>query len=192
MISPETASDATLAALGKGFSAATVHRAAELARGCGMTSAWFFMLGGPDETEDTAEQTVAFAERSLDWPGNVAVFTTGIRVLPGTALEQRAREEGVIAPEDDLVAPAFYFSPRVEEGWLLQRVNHAVARRSAIVHTAEQDKSAYGRTFEGALSLLRVAPPYWRFLPHMLAVPGLRFMRLHFPSVGVGLAGHGS
>lgn len=184
MISAEAASDASLEGLGKGFSSTEVHRAAELARGCGMVSAWFFLLGGPGETRATADQTVTFVEKKLAWPGNLAVLTTGIRILPGTALARRAIQEGLVSASDDLVYPAFYLSPQVEEDYVLGRVNRAIGERSAIVHTAEQDTSAYSRTVEHILSLLKVAPPYWRFLPQMLAAPGLRFVRSRYPSVG--------
>ncbi|MBI4917057.1 MAG: cobalamin B12-binding domain-containing protein [Acidobacteria bacterium] len=172
MLSPESACDATLASLQKGFTAEHVARTAEAARGAGIPSNWFFLLGGPDETEATAEETVSFIERRIDWPGSAAVVATGVRVLPGSAVARRAVAEGVVAPDDDLARPTFYLSPAVTEAWLVARVNRAVLARPNVVHTAEQG----GRT-EGALTRvlagLGVAPRHWRFLPRLVGFPPL-------------------
>ena len=97
MVSAESASDRMLSRLGKGYTSAHVHRTRDATRDSGMVSLWFFMLGGPGETEATVEETVSFAERQLDWKGCLAIFFTGIRVLPGTEIEQIAKAEGQIA-----------------------------------------------------------------------------------------------
>jgi len=177
MITPETASDVMLRSLRKGFTREHVRRTAELARECGIASAWFFMLGGPGETRETVEETVSFVERHLSWGGCVSIFTTGIRLLPGTELARRAVAEGHLAPEQDLAAPAFYLSPEADEEWILARINRAIGRCPAVVHAAEEGGSAYERVVDRALGLLGVAPPYWRFLPLLLRVPPVPLLR---------------
>ncbi|MFZ5787716.1 MAG: B12-binding domain-containing radical SAM protein [Acidobacteriota bacterium] len=176
MLSPESASDEVLAALGKGFSAMDVARAADAARSAAMPSGWFFMLGGPGETERSADETMSFIERKLDWPGTLVIVTTGIRVLPGSALAPRAVAEGTLDPADDLARPTFYLSPRVTQEALLARVNAAVDRRPNVVHAAEQD-SVTERAVARALAASGVAPPAWRFLPAVLRWRPLRAWR---------------
>jgi radical SAM superfamily enzyme YgiQ (UPF0313 family) len=180
MVTPESASDAMLRGLRKGFGSDTVRRTARLARQSGIASAWFFMLGGPGESRETVEETVSFVERHLDWAGCVAIFMTGVRVLPGTALARQGRREGWLAPEADLAEPTFYLSPAVDEEWILARIGRALARNPAIVHAAEEGGSTYERLVDRALCLLGVAPPYWRFLPLLLRVPPVPALRRRY------------
>jgi radical SAM superfamily enzyme YgiQ (UPF0313 family) len=71
----------------------------------------FLLLGAPGETRETVMQSLTFA-RSLGLDG--LKVTVGIRIYPGTPLARRAVEEGVIAPEDDLLFPRFYLAPGLE------------------------------------------------------------------------------
>ncbi len=177
MISPEAASDVMLRNLRKGFGVERVHETARLARASGIASAWLFMLGGPGETRDTVEETVSFVERHLNWRGCLTIFMTGIRVLPGTDLARAAVQEGFFPPDRDLAAPTFYFSPHVDERWVLARINRAIARCPAIVHAAEEGQSKCEHAVDRMLGALRIAPPYWRFLPLLLRVPPLPALR---------------
>lgn len=72
------------------------------------------MLGGPGETRETVQQSLAFAESlQLD---SMRV-TAGIRIYPGTSLRERAIHEGVIHEEDDLLTPRFYMAAGLAD-WL--------------------------------------------------------------------------
>ncbi len=184
MITPEAANDSMLRNLHKGFSMENVLRTAQLARESGIHSTWFFMLGGPGETRDTVEQTLAFAERELSGGKFLSIFMTGIRILPGTDLARSAMAEGYLQPDVDLAQPVFYFSPQVSEHWMLNRINRAVAAHPNIVHAAEEGGSGLERLFNRTLHLLGVAPPYWRFLPLFLRIPPLPMLRRRYPSVG--------
>lgn len=177
IITPEAASDVMLRSLRKGFTVERVHRTARLARESGIASAWFFMLGGPGETEQTVEETVSFVERHLNWRGCLSIFMTGIRILPGTDLAQTALGEKSLPPESDLAAPAFYFSPQVDEEWVLARIRRAIERWPGIVHGAEEGHSTCQRVVDRGLCALGVAPPYWRFLPTLLSLPPLPALR---------------
>jgi radical SAM superfamily enzyme YgiQ (UPF0313 family) len=177
MITPESASPAILRRLGKGFGVADIRRTVDAARASVMASMWFFLLGGPGETRETVEETVAFVERHLDWPGCIVLFMTGLRVLPGTALAEETVREGAVAADCDLARPTFYLSPAVDEAWALGRINQAMRRCPAIVHAAEEGLSTSERLMDRTLAALGVAPPYWRFLPVMLRVPPLPALR---------------
>jgi radical SAM superfamily enzyme YgiQ (UPF0313 family) len=184
MITPEAANDSMLRNLRKGFTMEHVRRTAQLARESGIRSTWFFMLGGPGETRDTVEETIAFVERELSGGRCLSIFMTGIRILPGTDLARSAIAAGYLQADVDLAQPVFYFSPQVSEHWMLDRINRAVATHPNIVHAAEEGGSGVERLFNRTLHLLGVAPPYWRFLPIFLRIPPLPMLRRRYPSVG--------
>ena len=177
VVTPDSASESMLQTLRKGFGVAEVRRAAELTREIGLPSTWFFLLGGPGETEETVEETVSFAEEHLNAPGFLTIFLTGLRLLPGTPLTQQAIAEGSLSPDHDLCEPTFYFSPELDEQWVINRVNQAIARCPTIVHGAEQNGSRFERAFNRALYWLGFAPPYYRFLGNFLRIPPLPALR---------------
>ena len=184
MITPEAGNDTMLRNLRKGFDMADVRRTARLARESGIASAWFFMLGGPGETRETVEETLAFVEGTLGWRRCLTIVMTGIRILPGTELARAAVEEGYLAGDRDLAEPTFYLSPLVSEGWMLDRVNRTINRCPGVVHAADEGGAIYGRLLPRALFRLGVAPPYWRFLPWLLRLPPLPTLRRLRPAVG--------
>jgi len=188
MVSPDAASDTTLAALEKGFTVRDVRRAARLAKASGMRSAWFFVLGGPGETQETIDETLRFIETELNDPRSLSILITGIRVLPGTRMADLALHEGAVARDHDYAAPTFYVSPDVEETWIVDRVQRALRTNPGIVHAAEQGISKWEDVFNAGLRVLRFAPPYWRYLPVLMRMPVLsqwrRRVRPAFASSG--------
>jgi hypothetical protein len=186
MVSPESASEAMLTNLGKGFGVDQVRLTAMLARESGLHSIWFFMLGGPGETRESVEQTVSFMETELNWNRFLNVVFTGVRILPGTTLARRVIECGDYPPETDFAKPIFHVSEEVGETWILDRLNAAIQRCPNIVHAAEEGTSFYERVVHRGLFMARVAPPYWRFLPQFLSLPPLRYLRRRFAVVGNG------
>jgi len=81
----------------------------------------FLLLGGPGETRESVEESLDFAESlNLD----VANVSVGIRIYPHTPLAQRAREDGIIDVQDDLLQPRFYIRPGLETF-----IREAIARR---------------------------------------------------------------
>lgn len=179
MITPEAGSEDMLANLTKGFTLDDVQRTAQLARESGLHSTWFFMLGGPGETRTTVSETLSFVRRELRDPCFLSVFVTGIRMLPGTALAAQHADPGT-----DLAQPSFYLSPAVSETWMLQQINETIRTQSNVVHAADEGKSGYERAAYRTLAWLRVAPPYWRFLPRLLGFPPMHALRRNRPSVG--------
>jgi len=183
VITPDSASETMLKNLHKGFGVAEVRRAAELARDAGIQCTWFFLLGGPGETKETVEETVSFVEKHLNSPKFLVIFLTGMRLLPGTPLTQKALAESYLPASRDLCEPTFYFSPGLDEEWVIHRINHAIARCPTIVHGAEQNGSAVERLFYRSLYWLGFAPPYYRFLSNFLRIPPLPTLRARSTSV---------
>lgn len=182
MITPESASDAVLTTMRKNFGRAEVIHSAKLIRQAGITSMWFFMLGAPGETTKTAEETVSFAEQYLNWRGALAMFTTGIRILPGTELAQQLITQNHLSSTQDFTQSIFYFSPHVSEKWLLERIDQAIRINPTIVHAAEDPSSSpRGIFIHKLMHLIGLNPPYWRFLPIFLRLSFVHKLRIKRP-----------
>ena len=111
--------------LNKKYSLDQVRLASELLREFGIRRMGFLLLGGPGETRESVQESLAFAD-SLEL--DLLKLTLGIRIYPGTALEQVARKEGVIAKGDDLLMPRFYLSKELD-GWLNPMIREWMATR---------------------------------------------------------------
>ncbi|MFN2366288.1 MAG: lipid biosynthesis B12-binding/radical SAM protein [Desulfurivibrionaceae bacterium] len=118
----DAATETTLAGLRKDFTFDEVLRVNELAVEQEIPCAHFVIFGGPDETA----QTVAEGLANIEKLHNSVVFAfTGIRILPGTAMHRRAIDDGVMAAEQPLLAPFFYFSPHLKEEELDRTIKEA-------------------------------------------------------------------
>ena len=72
----------------------------------------FLLLGGPGETKESVDESLAFA-RSLGL--ETLKISVGIRLYPHTPLARLAVEQGVVSPKDDLLLPRFYIRPGLED-----------------------------------------------------------------------------
>jgi radical SAM superfamily enzyme YgiQ (UPF0313 family) len=110
----ESGSDRILRSMNKRFRREAVRRATEMLGDEGIRQMGFLLLGGPGETRETVEESLAF----VDSLGLDAVrLTVGIRIYPHTSLASTARREGIIGPEDSLLFPRFYLARGLED-WL--------------------------------------------------------------------------
>ena len=110
----ESGSEYMLRNMNKGFTLKEVRRTSELLAKYGIRQMGCLLLGGPGETKASVEESLAFAD-SL--PLTTVKVTSGIRIYPHTALAQKAVDEGMIAPDDDLLYPRFYLTHELED-WL--------------------------------------------------------------------------
>jgi radical SAM superfamily enzyme YgiQ (UPF0313 family) len=111
-----------LRAMNKRYTPDDVREACALLERYGIRRMGFLLFGGPGETRESVEASLAFAE-SL--PLDALRTTVGIRVYPHTELARRAIAEGVVAPGDDLLEPKFYLAPGLEP-WIYSRVTAGV------------------------------------------------------------------
>ena len=114
----ESGSLTVLREMNKRFTPADVREISGLLAAHGIRRIGFLLLGGPGETRETVEESLAFAA-SLNL--ETLRITVGIRIYPGTPLARRALEEGVISPDDDLLFPRFYLASGLEP-WIHERV----------------------------------------------------------------------
>jgi radical SAM superfamily enzyme YgiQ (UPF0313 family) len=101
-----------LEAMNKRFGPAEVREISDRLAAHGIRRLGFLLLGGPGETKETVDESLAFA-RSLNL--DMLKISVGIRLYPHTPLAQQAVEEGVVAAEDDLLMPRFYIRPGLED-----------------------------------------------------------------------------
>lgn len=125
----ESGSQTTLDALRKDFTAGDVRSCAKAVRRQGMQLFCFLLLGGPAETRDTVEESVAL----MDEVGADSVrVTAGIRIFPGCELERIALEAGSIKAGQNLLYPAFYLEDAVAP-WLYDYMREVCAEREGWV-----------------------------------------------------------
>ncbi len=121
----ESGCEGMLRSLNKHFSLREVRRTIEILGEQGIRRMGFLLLGGPGETRETVEESLAFAD-SL--PIEALKITAGIRIYPGTALAGIALREGVITEHTNLLRPAFYLARGLED-WLLPTIRRRIAER---------------------------------------------------------------
>ena len=160
-ITVESASDIVLDKLKKGFTAKDVYDTAQVIRRHNLPCLWIFMLGGPGESEVTVKETLRFAEQYIR-PKDVAFFNIGIRIYPGTELEHRAREEGVLAiSPSEMLEPVFYVSPALDLNWLTETMHKALA-----THMNYINSNTIGLSFLPTINRLGyrlgIKSPLWR------------------------------
>ncbi len=110
----ESGSEDTLSALRKDFTKQEAARMIREIKDEGLRVVCFLLLGGPGETKETVQESIAFLDELA--PHQVTV-TVGIRIYPGCELHDIALREGVIAPGQNLLHPAFYLASPVAD-WL--------------------------------------------------------------------------
>ncbi len=123
----ESGSEAMLNSFHKRFKPEDVRKAADLLAGHGITRMGFLLLGGPGETMQSVRESLEFADSlKLD----LVKLTVGIRIYPYTTLARQAVEDGIIAPDDNLLRPRFYMTPGLEDNlrdvvaqWMSTRPN---------------------------------------------------------------------
>lgn len=114
----ETGCERLMAVMNKRFRREEVRQTSTLLRKNGIHVMGFLLLGGPGETRESVEESIAFADSlCLD----SLKVTIGVRIYPYTALAEQARKEAVIAPDDNLLFPKFYMAAGLEE-WIRETV----------------------------------------------------------------------
>ncbi len=121
----ESGSPEVLRAMNKRFSPDDVQQASQVIGAYGISRMGFLLLGGPDETRDTVQESIEFAEK-LELES--MKVTAGIRIYPHTALAEKAIARGVLGPDQDLLHPAFYLEPDLD-GWLQAKMARVVEER---------------------------------------------------------------
>ena len=161
-ITAESASDAVLERLQKGFDAAQVREVAERVERSGIGVLWIFLVGGPGETRETLDETLRFAAWRLE-RGDAVYLTVGLRIYPGTALHGIARDEGVVAGDDPLLVPRFYFSRELDLAATIARLHAFAAEHPRFMFSADS-RSPLLPHLTRLAGVLRLPRPHWRYM----------------------------
>ena len=161
-ITAESASDAVLDRLQKGFDAARVREVAERVEHAGIGVLWIFLVGGPGETRETLEETLRFAAWRLG-RGDAVYLTVGLRIYPGTTLHRTAVDEGVVEAGDPLLMPRFYFSSELGFDAAIARLREFAAAHPRFMFSADS-RSPLLPYLTRLASTLRLPRPHWRYM----------------------------
>jgi anaerobic magnesium-protoporphyrin IX monomethyl ester cyclase len=161
-ITAESASDGVLERMEKGFDAAKCAEVAERVERAGMRTLWIFLVGGPGETMQTLEETLAFAAKRLRH-GSAVYVTVGLRIYPGTTLHRIAIGEGVVMAGDPLLDPCFYFSQGLDFNKAVARLKRFAAEHPRFMFSADS-RSVILPYLMRAASVLHLPRPHWRYM----------------------------
>ncbi|WP_338084563.1 B12-binding domain-containing radical SAM protein [Desulfoprunum benzoelyticum] len=125
----ESGSEPILKNLNKHYNLEDIRATSSLFARHGIERMGFLLLGGPGETRESVEESLAFAD-SLEL--EALKVTVGIRIYPGTQLEGIARDQGVITSTSNLLFPHFYLAPALEE-WLPERLKEWGKSRPSVI-----------------------------------------------------------
>ncbi len=183
MITPESASDVMLHNYKKGFTKDHVVAAAEAINTTEFAAWWFFMIGGPGETNDTLQESLDFATTYLRKNGrpvtHVAHFFTGVRVYPGTSLWDMALKEGFVFEQSDPLQTLWYLSEDLDLDLAVDQMTEAATTCPEVYLGFDERVLMFSRAAATLFSLLRLPKPYWRYfrMANKLGLAaGVRFM----------------
>ncbi len=182
MITPESAAPSMIKTYRKGFSPDDLVHAAEAIRKTQFTVMWFFLVGGPGETNATLEETLAFNLRHIKLkkrpPYNIANFYLGVRLYPGTRMWDIALEEGYITEESDPLEQLWYVSEGLDLDSAVDRMVDAARMCPEITLGFDERFLFLSNLLSRAGDLFKMAKPYWRHiwgLNQILIRTGLRY-----------------
>jgi len=128
-VTPDSASEIMIKNLRKGFGIDDIHRTADLIREFNLPAMWFFLFGGPGETEQTFRESIDFIDQYVN-PEDLVYLSAGLRIYPGTPLHKTAVEEGLLKPGEPIFYPsAFYFSDKLGKEGLDRLIQEASKTR---------------------------------------------------------------
>ncbi len=114
-------SEPVLKRYGKSFNYQEIEGVSKLAHELKINYSHFLILGGPGETPETLEETIA---RAVSLGGAYYFATIGMRIYPGTPLwRELAPEKNGETAADYLVEPRFYIAPGFTVDTLYNRLD---------------------------------------------------------------------
>ena len=123
---PDSASEKMLLNLRKNFNKNKLIEAARLVKEFDMPTMWFFLFGGPGESKRTIDETFEFIDAHIN-PADMVHMTEGLRIYPHTQLYEKALEDNLLLPNDDLLKPVFYVSPKLGK----ERIHRLIEEKAA-------------------------------------------------------------
>jgi radical SAM superfamily enzyme YgiQ (UPF0313 family) len=169
MITPESASEQMLSNYGKGFCREDTLKAAAALNKSSFAAWWFFLIGGPGETNETLQESLDFVQVHLvkrdRRATNVANFFMGVRLYPGTMLWDTAMEEGMISAGANPLRMLWYISRGLDVDRAVRQMVDTACRCPEIYLGFDEWVLSLSRMASIVFRLLRMPRPYWRHFP---------------------------
>lgn len=178
-IAPESASEEMLISLKKGFTLDSLKKTAEYLNKIDLMSIWRFMIGGPGETRESIRKTLEFAKEYLTGKKTIAFFEIGIRIYPGTELEQIAKRDGYISKDRNLLQPTFYISPFLKENEIIPTINREIRHHQNFALGFERQSFKFDSYFQRYRNLFYFSPSYLQCMLKFLSFPFISYIRLY-------------
>jgi radical SAM superfamily enzyme YgiQ (UPF0313 family) len=157
----DSGSDRMLKNYMKSFTQEEVIQASSLCLKLNVNHCHYILFGGPGEDEKTIEESFQLMDQ-LNPTAVIAML--GIRIYPGTELEQISLSQGVIEKDTNLMYPFFYISPALK-GRLEDTIGErALERRQWIVPGLEINIT---QNLMEQIRRFRVRGPLWELVGRM-------------------------
>ncbi|MFC1884082.1 hypothetical protein ACFL2O_04865, partial [Thermodesulfobacteriota bacterium] len=184
MITPESASENMIRNYRKGFTIDDLVHSAEAIGKTKFTVMWYFLIGGPGESNSTLDESLKFTLKYLNHdkrpPYNMANFFLGVRLYPGTELWKIAMDEGVINTKSDPVEQLWYISKTLDLEIAFKQMFESAEKCPGIILGFDERYLSFSSkivTFMGKIA--RMPKPYWRLIwgfNRIILMTGLRFL----------------
>ncbi len=183
MMTPESASETMIKNYGKGFEVEDLVRSVEAIEKTRFTVMWYFLIGGPGETNQTLEETLQFARKYLYRktrpPYNIANFYLGVRIYPGTRLWEIAVDDGFVTPDSYPLQQLWYLSDELDLGLALKQLTDEASKAPEVMLGFDERQLVVSNIVSWLADLVRIPKPFWRHLwgaNQILLKTGLRWI----------------
>jgi radical SAM superfamily enzyme YgiQ (UPF0313 family) len=145
----------------KTFTQEDIVRASKICSKLTVNHCHYLLFGGPGEDVKTVEESFQLMDQ-IDPTAVIAML--GIRIYPGTEMEQLSLSQGMIHRDSNLIYPHFYISPALQ-GKLTDIIQEkAVARKRWIVPGLEINIS---QKLMEQIRKFRIRGPLWELVGRM-------------------------
>ncbi len=145
----------------KSFTRADIIQSSKLCLKWSVNYCHYLLFGGPGEDEDTIEESFQLMDQ-LDPTAVIAML--GIRIYPGTEMEQISLSQRIISEDDNLIYPHFYISPTLK-GRLNEIIKEkALTRKRWIVPGLEINIT---QNLMEQIRKFRIRGPLWELVGRM-------------------------
>jgi radical SAM superfamily enzyme YgiQ (UPF0313 family) len=166
MMTPESASESMIKNYVKGFSGDDLTRAVDALKSTRFTVLWYFLIGGPGETNATLKESLDFATRRLAQkrrpPYHMANFYLGVRLYPNTRLWEIAQEERFVSPSSNPLDQLWYVSEELDLDRAVAQLTEAAAKFPEICLGFDEKYLLISKAVGFLGDLLKLPKPYWR------------------------------
>jgi len=166
MMTPESASPTMIKNYRKGFVVDDLVHAAEALGKTRFTVLWYFLIGGPGETNETLMESVNFTEKYLVRkqrpPYHMANFYLGVRIYPNTKLWDIAVAEKYITESSNPLEQLWYISESLDLERAIRDMTRAAKKFPEICMGFDEKYLIVSKIVAFVGDLLRMPKPYWR------------------------------